>query len=64
MVTVLCPECHVSIKLEPNPEIGQRVTCQSCHTDLEVTWLFPVSLDLLETEKLNPDYPEKDQSLN
>ena len=57
MVTVACLDCGQPIELNPNPEIGQRVTCQSCTVELEVTWLFPVCLDYLENTQEIPAYP-------
>ena len=54
MVKVSCPECRQPIALESEQNIGQQVICNSCHTQLEVTWLFPVSLDYTETSEPNP----------
>ena len=48
MITASCPECHQSIDIASDLEIGQQVMCQSCHMCFEVTWLFPLHLDYLE----------------
>lgn len=54
MVTIPCPKCCQSIDLESEQNIGQPVICTSCHTLLEVTWLFPVCLDYPEASEPNP----------
>jgi len=48
MVKVSCPTCNQSINLVSDQHIGQQIMCHSCHTQLEVTWLFPISLDYPE----------------
>jgi uncharacterized protein YbaR (Trm112 family) len=48
MITISCPECQQKIDLDSDPKIGQHITCQSCKTDFQVTWLFPICLDYLE----------------
>jgi len=53
MVTTSCPNCMHPIELIPPFEIGQSVRCWACDSDLEVTWLFPVSLDLQDPSPLN-----------
>lgn len=56
MITVSCPECKNGINLDSSPEIGQLTKCTSCQTVLEVTWLYPISLDYQE-QPLAPEYP-------
>lgn len=48
MITASCPECDNDIFFEETPEIGQVLICLNCQTVLEVTWLFPISLDFQE----------------
>jgi len=55
MITVNCPECKNIIQINSTPEIGHLVQCGSCQTVLEVTWLYPVSLDYQEQP-----FPAKD----
>ena len=50
MITAQCPECQIEVDVGENPVIGQRVCCPVCAIELEVTWLYPISLD----------YPEDD----
>ena len=61
MIKVSCPECRQPINLESEQHIGQQVICNSCHTQLEVTWLFPVSLDYPETSASNPIFRDGDK---
>ena len=61
MVTILCPKCKQPIDLDSNLVVGQQTTCQFCNTDLIVTWLFPVSLDVMEM--LDQNLPHHDISL-
>ena len=58
MITILCPECQQTIKFDSEPKIGQQTVCQSCEKELVVTWLFPVSLDLIEVHDQN--LPQQD----
>lgn len=51
MVTIICPECQQSIKLNSDLIVGQQTICQHCDTDFVVTWLFPLCLDFLETKE-------------
>lgn len=48
MITTFCPQCHTEVTLDPSPEIGQRVSCGTCATILEIIWLYPLSLDFPE----------------
>ena len=50
-VSISCPECEHSIELNADLIVGQQATCQSCHTELVVTWLFPICLDYQETKE-------------
>jgi hypothetical protein len=56
MVKVACPDCQQVIDLDANLYIGQLVRCLACQTELEVTWLFPISLDYPEPKDSNPTY--------
>ena len=55
MITVKCPLCQNKIIVSQPILLGQRVTCSECTSPLEVIWLYPVSLDVVETKegKLN-----------
>ena len=54
MVKIACPDCQQDIDLDANLYIGQQVRCLACHTELEVTWLFPICLDYPEPKDSNP----------
>lgn len=43
---VRCPECGQRLKLGTHPHRGQRVICPLCETNLTITSLNPVELDL------------------
>lgn len=48
MITASCPECENDIFFDETPEIGQVLICVNCESVLEVTWLFPICLDIQE----------------
>ena len=54
----ICPECQQPITLAPDLAVGQQTTCQDCHVDLVVTWLFPLCLDTTETKEQVSVYPD------
>jgi uncharacterized protein YbaR (Trm112 family) len=62
MVKVACPECQQRIDLDSEPKIGQHITCQSCKTEFQVTWLFPICLDYLEITEQIPASPDESLS--
>ncbi len=45
MATAICPSCDKTVTLTGNPKIGQKLTCPSCKTELEVVEVNPVELD-------------------
>lgn len=64
MITATCPECKEPIHFASTPQIGQQLICVHCKNDLEVTWLFPVSLDYLETESKTINNPDEKSHIN
>lgn len=46
MMVTKCPFCKGEIDVSENPSIGLTLICVHCSTELEVTWLFPLTLDL------------------
>jgi lysine biosynthesis protein LysW len=46
----MCPVCKNATDLPSHPELGQHVVCQVCKTTLEVTWLYPLSLDTIDDQ--------------
>lgn len=46
-----CPECGQRLKLKAHSHKGQRVNCPSCETDLIITSLNPVELDMMVSKK-------------
>ncbi len=53
MILAECPNCCSHIEIKDVPVIGQQVECFYCDVQLEITWLYPVTLD----------YPERHLSL-
>jgi lysine biosynthesis protein LysW len=45
MVNAECPGCGAEVRIFTKPKMGQRVRCNSCQSDLEISWLEPVELD-------------------
>jgi hypothetical protein len=56
MMIIKCPACNREIEISEDPNIGFQLTCIHCSIELEVTWLFPLTLDLLE--KNSPTYSD------
>jgi hypothetical protein len=40
-----CPYCDAFVPIDGKAFIGKQVTCKSCKTKLEVSWLNPIELD-------------------
>jgi hypothetical protein len=57
-VNTSCPECQQKLVLDYNLYVGQQMTCQNCHKDLVVTWLFPLCLDATEAKDQNSVDPD------
>jgi hypothetical protein len=55
MIITTCPECQQPINFESTPEIGRKLLCINCNSNLEVTWLFPIILDYQEIESKTKD---------
>lgn len=49
-----CPDCDSRIKLK-SPRLGQKVTCHTCGTVLEIIGTSPVELDWAFDEGLDFD---------
>ena len=47
---ILCLDCQHPLDFGSDPEIGQQQVCPQCNAVLEVTWLFPLSLDYPEVK--------------
>jgi alpha-aminoadipate carrier protein LysW len=45
MASAYCPDCDEKITLNPNPVVGQKLTCPHCDADLEVIGVDPLELD-------------------
>jgi lysine biosynthesis protein LysW len=45
MASTYCPDCDEKIVLKTTPEVGQRITCPHCESELEVISVDPLELD-------------------
>lgn len=53
LMVIECPACHSKLQLcDEDADIKKKLTCPHCHTQLEVTWLFPLTLDFYEEDYL------------
>jgi hypothetical protein len=43
-----CPNCKGDIEVREDPAIGLQLLCRHCSTEFVVTWLFPLTLDLVD----------------
>jgi len=51
MNTAECPECGATISFKSAPVLHELVRCADCGSELEVTALAPLALDLAPTEE-------------
>ena len=56
MANAECPECAGEIKLKPNTEVGEIITCADCGTKLEVKSVNPPKVD--KAPKVEEDWGE------
>jgi len=40
-----CPNCYKQVNVGSKPRMAQIISCHSCKTRLEITWLDPIQLD-------------------
>lgn len=53
-----CPSCQAGIEISAiQSEINHRLACPQCSVNLEVTWLYPFTLDLIDDPRLKNDLP-------
>ena len=60
MPTAICPECESDVFVEADSEQGSIVTCDECHTKLELVGLDPIELDVTESDEDYDDYGDGD----
>jgi alpha-aminoadipate carrier protein LysW len=64
----ICPECDAEIEVDEfDVDKGDQLSCPECGSNLEVTGLSPIELDLApeedeEEEDLDDDDPEDDDA--
>ena len=56
-MVIECPACQSKLQLcDEDADIKKKLTCPHCQTQLEVTWLFPLTLDYYEEDYLQSRY--------
>jgi transcription initiation factor IIE alpha subunit len=64
MTTAYCPDCEETVSFRARPKLGQRFSCPSCASELEVINLSPLELDWAydepETDWEEEDWEEED----
>ena len=50
MPTAICPECESDVFVDADSEQGSIITCDECHTKLELVGLDPIELDVSAVE--------------
>lgn len=64
-VSASCPVCLSKIEVGQNPEIGHRLECPNCKTNLDIVWLYPVTFDIHEVlGQNNPDNSKSTQPVS
>lgn len=58
MPTANCPECESDVFVEADSEQGNTITCDECHSKLEIVGLDPIELDVVEGEA-DDDYGDE-----
>jgi lysine biosynthesis protein LysW len=58
--TATCPECESDVFVEADSEQGSIVSCDECHTKLELVGLDPVELDVVQSADDLDDYGDDD----
>ena len=61
MATGFCLDCENAINLGKEPFIGQRVTCRSCGSYLEVVELEPIEFEWAYDEDDDWDFEDEDE---
>lgn len=51
----ICPNCDNKVMFEKEPVIGVHVLCETCQTELVISWLNPIELAIIEYEDYEPD---------
>ena len=61
MLRAECPECGEPVELRDSTQVGDRVICIECNTELEVLGLYPLGLDYVLEDEWDED--EDDEGL-
>ena len=54
MIQTKCLTCETEILVTKPPKIGQVLRCPECQAGLEIVWLFPIALDFVVDQMLQP----------
>jgi lysine biosynthesis protein LysW len=53
-----CPECESDVFVDADSEQGSIITCDECHTKLELVGLDPIELDATSSDGAADDYSD------
>lgn len=48
MSVVTCPECDGDIEVGPKDDLADTIECDDCGTELEITGLDPIEVEVVE----------------
>ena len=57
-----CPNCNYSMQFSRLMEINHLVICSNCGVELEVVWLYPLTLAM--NSRSNPDLDSEEHRKN
>ena len=52
MISFLCLACSNAIHIQDEPFVGQHVQCETCLNELQITWLYPLTLDFMDEDRI------------
>lgn len=62
--TAYCPSCDGTVSVYAKARLGQKLTCKSCRTELEIVELNPLTLDWAFDYEDTADNPYSDYDDN
>lgn len=57
----VCPECEGEVRVSPDVDIGEFVSCPECGVELEVVETDPLEFDVVLGEEQEEDYFDEEE---